>query len=135
MVARPLPRRVSGSVTRAWATNRVHTLPLWTRFAGPRFMIDGTKGEGLYRRMIEPFHPLAIHPLDRPVWTALTGRQAGLAQGDARALRFAPDYGLFAAAADTEPENLAALAALIPPDSGVALVERELPPCRRAAAS
>jgi len=72
--------------------------------------------------MMEPFHPL-----DRPVWSALTGRQANLAQGDARALRFAPDYGLFGAAADAEPENLAALAALIPPDGGVALVERELP--------
>jgi hypothetical protein len=40
------------------------------------------------------------HPLDRPVWAALKGRQAGIALGDARALRFAPDYGLFAAAAD-----------------------------------
>ena len=40
------------------------------------------------------------HPLDRPVWTALTSRQAQLARGGARALRFDPDYGQFAACAD-----------------------------------
>jgi hypothetical protein len=55
------------------------------------------------------------HPLDRPVWTTLTTRQAHLAQGDARAWRLAADYGLFAAAADGSDESLAALAALVPP--------------------
>ena len=44
------------------------------------------------------------HPLDRPVWSALTSRQAPLALGDARALRFDPDYALFAAAADDSAE-------------------------------
>jgi len=67
-------------------------------------------------------------PLDRPVWTALTSRQAHLALGDARAVRFAPDYGVFAAAADASPESLAALAALIPADGQVALVETDEPP-------
>jgi predicted GNAT family acetyltransferase len=68
------------------------------------------------------------HPLDRPVWAALKGRQAGIALGDARALRFAPDYGLFAAAADGSAGSLAALAALVPARGGVALVEAEAPP-------
>ena len=63
------------------------------------------------------------HPLDRPVWNALAGRQAGLALGDARAVRFAPDYGLFAAAADRSAESLVALAALIPQGGGLARVE------------
>lgn len=62
------------------------------------------------------------HPLDRPVWNALTSRQAALALGDARALRFAPEYGLFAAAADGSPESLAALAALVPAGGGLASV-------------
>jgi predicted GNAT family acetyltransferase len=71
------------------------------------------------------------HALDRPVWHALTTRQANLACGDGRALRFAPDYGLFAASADESPESLAALAAMVPADGQVVLVEaREvrLPP-------
>ena len=69
------------------------------------------------------------HVLDRPVWSALTGRQAGLAVGpavgDGRALRYDPDYGLFAAAADGSAESLAALAALVPGPGagGVATVE------------
>lgn len=64
----------------------------------------------------------AAHPLDRPVWTALTTRQAHLAQGDARAWRLAADYGLFAAAADGSDESLAALAALVPPQGALATV-------------
>jgi predicted GNAT family acetyltransferase len=64
------------------------------------------------------------HPLDRPVWNALTTRQAHLAQGDARALRFHPDYGLFAASVDGGN-----LLALIPSGGGVALVEaQDAPP-------
>lgn len=68
------------------------------------------------------------HVLDRPVWAALKGRQAGIALGDGRALRFAPDYGLFAAAADRSAGSLAALAALVPASGGLALVEAEAPP-------
>ena len=63
------------------------------------------------------------HPLDRPVWSALTSRQSGLARGDVRALRFDPDYALFAAAADASPENTAALAALNVSPNGMGLVE------------
>ncbi len=63
------------------------------------------------------------HPLDRPVWSALTGRQASLAQGDDRAWRFDPAYGLFAAAADASPESTAALGALNISPNGLGLVE------------
>lgn len=72
------------------------------------------------------------HPLDRPVWSALTARQRGFAVGDPqRALRFHPDVNVFAAAADRTAPALAALAELIPPAGAVGLVEREpwpLPP-------
>ena len=80
------------------------------------------------------------HPLDRPVWSALTGeRQSHLALGDARALRFDPAYALFAVARDAAAETLAALARLIPEDGVVGLVEAgEVPlppgvPMRQAA--
>lgn len=63
------------------------------------------------------------HPLDRPVWNALTTRQASLALGDHHALRFAPGYGLFAATGDRSPASLAALAALVAAHGQVALVE------------
>lgn len=63
------------------------------------------------------------HPLDRPVWSALTSRQAPLALGGARALRFDPDYALFAAAADDSAESAEALAALNVSPNGMGLVE------------
>ncbi len=68
------------------------------------------------------------HPLDRPVWSALTTGQAALAIGDHRAMRFDPDYGLFAAAADASSSSQAALAALVPDEGALALVETEAPP-------
>lgn len=63
------------------------------------------------------------HPLDRPVWSALTSRQAPLARGGGRALRFDPAYALFAAAADASPASTAALGALNVSAPGLGLVE------------
>lgn len=65
----------------------------------------------------------AAHPLDRPVWSMLTGRQAHLAEGDARALRIDRGYGVFGVAADTDAEAQAALAALVPGGGELWLVE------------
>jgi len=53
------------------------------------------------------------HPLDDPLWTALTTRQAALAEGGALARRYPPDIAPFAAMADLSPEGFAALAALM----------------------
>lgn len=75
------------------------------------------------------------HPLDWPVWSALTTRQAGLADGDGRAVRFAPEYGLFAAAADDSPASLASLASLLPSVGEIALVEAVEPPPAPGAAT
>ncbi|MDO8323720.1 MAG: GNAT family N-acetyltransferase [Phenylobacterium sp.] len=66
-----------------------------------------------------------VHPLDRPVWSTLSTRQRALALGDERALRFEPRYNVFGAAADGSPENLAALAELIPADGTLWVVEAE----------
>ena len=68
---------------------------------------------------------LPAHSLDRPVWTALTGRQAEFAAGDARALRYRPEINILAAAVDASPEALAALAALVPPGGKIATVEAD----------
>lgn len=65
----------------------------------------------------------APHPLDRPVWTALSGRQAEFAAGCSLALRYRPEINILAAATDASPEALAALAALVPPGGKIATVE------------
>jgi ribosomal protein S18 acetylase RimI-like enzyme len=65
------------------------------------------------------------HPLDRPVWSMLTGRQAHLATGDVRALRLDRGYGVFGVAAGTGTAAQAALAALIPPGEELWIVEGE----------
>jgi predicted GNAT family acetyltransferase len=67
------------------------------------------------------------HPLDRPIWTSLATRQGDLALGDARARRFDPAYGLFAAAADRSPASRAALCDLVRTHGEAALVEAAAP--------
>ncbi|RVT96977.1 GNAT family N-acetyltransferase [Rhodovarius crocodyli] len=61
--------------------------------------------------------------LDRPIWAALTGPQAHLAQGDARAWRFDPAVLPFAAG------DAAALAALPAPGEAIMLFETAPPDC------
>lgn len=65
------------------------------------------------------------HPLDRPIWTMLTGRQAHLAEGGDRAKRIDRGYGVFGVAADTGAGAQAALAALVPDDGELWIVEGE----------
>jgi ribosomal protein S18 acetylase RimI-like enzyme len=54
-----------------------------------------------------------MHPLDHPVWNALTTRQQALAEGDALARRYPPAMAPFAAMADMSAPNFAALGALM----------------------
>jgi ribosomal protein S18 acetylase RimI-like enzyme len=70
-----------------------------------------------------------VHPLDRPVWSALSTRQQGVSLGDGRARRLRPESGAFAAAADWTQPNVAALSGLIEPGGALFLVEDEGPPC------
>ena len=65
------------------------------------------------------------HPLDRPIWNMLTGRQAHIAEGDARAVRIDRGYGPVGAAAEQNAEAQAALAALISDDGELWIVEGE----------
>jgi ribosomal protein S18 acetylase RimI-like enzyme len=62
-----------------------------------------------------------LHPLDHPVWYALTTRQAALAEGGALARRYPPDIGPFAAISDTSPQCFAALCAMMSPSDYVVL--------------
>src|SRR5665213_1003767 len=56
-----------------------------------------------------------MHPLDHPIWTALTTRQQALAEGGALARRYPPDIAPFAATADASPQSFAALGELMSP--------------------
>jgi ribosomal protein S18 acetylase RimI-like enzyme len=56
-----------------------------------------------------------MHPLDHPVWTALTTRQQELAEGGALARRYPPAVAPFAAMTDLSSQNFAALGALMSP--------------------
>ena len=53
------------------------------------------------------------HPLDRPIWTALTTRQQDLAEGRALARRYPTEIAPFADIADTSPQSFAALSAMM----------------------
>ena len=53
------------------------------------------------------------HPLDRPIWSALTTRQQALAEGGALARRFPPEITPFADMADMSDESFAALGGLM----------------------
>ena len=57
----------------------------------------------------------SIHPLDYPIWTALTTTHQALAEGDARAWRYPTEITPFAATADMSAESFAALRALMSP--------------------
>jgi predicted GNAT family acetyltransferase len=61
-------------------------------------------------------HNNSSHPLDYPIWTALTTTHQALAEGDARARRYPTEVTPFAAMADMSAENFAALGALMSPN-------------------
>ena len=65
-----------------------------------------------------------MHPLDHPVWHALTTRQAALAEGGALARRYPSDIAPFADMpdmSDMSAQNFAALGALMSPADYVVL--------------
>ncbi len=67
------------------------------------------------------------HPLDCPIWSALTSRQAAFGSNGALARRFREDIGPFAAAADDSEAAAAELAALAHADDDMSLLERAPP--------
>lgn len=64
------------------------------------------------------------HPLDRPIWNALTSRHAALADGDDRARRYLPSVSPFAATRDETPESLRALADLAAPGETLVFLQQ-----------
>lgn len=56
---------------------------------------------------------LSVHPLDHPVWTALTTRQQPLAEGGALARRYPTAIAPFAGIVDASPQAFAELSALM----------------------
>lgn len=73
--------------------------------------------------------PAQSHPLDRPIWNSLNGRQADFGMGGSLARRFMPEISLFAAAADDGEEAQAAFRALIPMGGGgVGRLDPAVPP-------
>ncbi len=69
-----------------------------------------------------------MHVLDNPVWHALAGPQATVAEGRDLALRFDPDVSVFAAVPDDAgPESWDALREVVGP-GGMAVLVRDLVP-------
>jgi predicted GNAT family acetyltransferase len=58
-------------------------------------------------------HDSSDHPLDHPIWTALTTTQRRLAEGSARARRYPTEMTPFADMPDLSAENFAALRAMM----------------------
>lgn len=58
-----------------------------------------------------------MHPLDNPIWTALTTKQVQLAHGSALARRFPPEMSLLGALAANTPMAFDSLAQLIQRDA------------------
>ncbi len=61
----------------------------------------------------------------RPVWTALSTRQAALAIGDDQARRFPPEIGTLAGVRDDSDDSLRALAALVPETGPLLLLQAD----------
>jgi predicted GNAT family acetyltransferase len=63
------------------------------------------------------------HPLDNPIWNALSSRQAVFGEGGPSAKRFLGDVSPFAAAANASQEAVAALGALVPETGDISLLQ------------
>lgn len=62
--------------------------------------------------------------LDRPIWHALTGRQAEFATGTGLARRFRPDVSPFIACKDDSEDAVGAVAGLLAPSESVLFLQR-----------
>ena len=71
---------------------------------------------------------MSQHPLDNPIWHALTSTHADLAEGDALARRYPLHLAPFAAVREQTPEGFAALARALHPEGMAALFVAPLEP-------
>ena len=63
------------------------------------------------------------HPLDNPIWSALTTRHAPLAHGGGLARKYPAEISPLSALAAAKPANVAALAALVDPGDDVGVFQ------------
>jgi len=63
--------------------------------------------------------------LDRPIWSALNGRHAALAEGNGSAKRYHPSIHPFACARDDSPESLRAMAAIAAPGETLVFLQAD----------
>ena len=75
--------------------------------------------------MSAPHDDSMAHPLDHPIWSALTTRQSALAQVAGGVRRYDPAFAAFAATAEGTTESFAGLAALVPAGGRVYLQQGE----------
>jgi ribosomal protein S18 acetylase RimI-like enzyme len=68
-----------------------------------------------------------MHPLDNPIWQALTTTHAGFAETCNSARKFPREVSMLAGFPEPAPENYASLAALLSPDERVGLFLQESP--------
>lgn len=71
------------------------------------------------------------HPLDRPIWSALSTRHIHLSQGDGLARRYVPSIVPFAATANDADESLRSLEEIVPEGSDTVMLQADdivLPP-------
>jgi len=68
-----------------------------------------------------------MHPLDNPIWQALTTTHAGFAEICNGARKFPRDVSMLGAFSQPTPENYASLASLVSPDERVGLFLPSLP--------
>lgn len=68
-----------------------------------------------------------MHPLDRPIWTALETRHARFSNAADRARRYPADVSPFVAGLDDSPEAAAAIVSLIGPEEEISLVAIDPP--------
>jgi predicted GNAT family acetyltransferase len=66
--------------------------------------------------------PGPTHPLDQPIWAALTSRHGAFAHGDGLARRYPADMAPFAAVRDPDPAGFVGLAQIAAPGDTLALL-------------
>ena len=67
------------------------------------------------------------HPLDNPIWSALSSRLAHFGEGGNEAKRFNADVSPFAAAIDASAQVVASLGAMVPAEGDISLLQAAPP--------
>jgi hypothetical protein len=67
------------------------------------------------------------HPLDNPIWSALSSRLAHFGEGGNEAKRFNADVSPFAAAIDASAQAVASLGAMVPAEGDISLLQAAPP--------